>query len=277
MAGKDLGSDGANSGGDSIYGDGGPSSNSTYPSGTNAEGFGAGGSGAYGGTAAAGQGGAGHARIKMNIASTGSGGGAGGYMEKNVYISVEEGGVIRFTIGKGGEGSTDDTGISGTDTKVEKLSASGGSVVSVLYKASGGLGGTFTPIVSNIVSEANLAQGAEGGRVYKDVSGVLTETVDDSTVTAISGKNAEFVRGGNGGLSKSDSRPSAYGGCVMVNNPASFSDCNSNASAMPALTPLYDKVKVLAQGGGGGGGGSCEDSVCYQGSRGGDGFVTVRW
>jgi len=276
-AGDDWSTNTSNTGGSSYYGDGGASSSSTSPNGVSSTNFGAAGSGAYGSGAAAGQGGAGYALIKMNIASTGSGGGAGGYMEKNVYISVEEGGVIRFTIGKGGEGSTDDTGISGTDTKVEKLSASGGSVVSVLYKASGGLGGTFTPIVSNIVSEANLAKGGEGGRVYKDVSGVLTETIDDSTVTAISGKNAEFVRGGNGGLSKSDSRPSAYGGCVMVNNPTSFSDCNSNASAMPALTPLYDKVKILAQGGGGGGGGSCEDSVCYQGSSGGDGFVTVRW
>ena len=284
-AGNDWDTNASNSGGKSYYGDGGASSNSTSPNGVSSTVFSAAGSGGYGSNSG-GQGGARYARVVYEIASVGSGGGAGGYLEKDYSVStngeeikvlVPANSKIRITIGKGGEGSADGAGISGTDTKVEKISGSG-VVETVLLKASGGLGGTFTLIANNIVSDANLAKGGEGGRVYKDINGILTEIVDNDNVAAISGKNAGLIKGGDGGLSIADNRKPALGGCSSVNSPTSFSDCkNDLKNPTSSLAPLYDASKKLYKGGGGGAGSGCDDSSCTKGSNGADGFVFIKW
>jgi len=295
-AGNDWSTNTSNSGGSSYYGVGGASSNSTSPNGVSSANFGAAGSGGYG-NVSGGTGGAGYARVVYELASVGSGGGAGGYLEKDYSVStngeeikvlVPANSKIRITLGKGGEGSIDNTGISGMDTKIEKINGSG-TVETVLLKASGGLGGTFTPINSSIgeVLEANLAKGGEGGRVYKDVSGILTEIVvsdvssefnTENIVKKISGKDADFIKGGDGGLSTADNRKPASGGCSSVNSPASFSDCkNDLKNPTSSLTPLYDASKKLYKGGGGGAGSGCDDSSCTKGSNGADGFVFIKW
>jgi len=295
-AGNDWSTNTSNSGGSSYYGDGGASSNSASPDGVSSTNFGAAGSGGYG-NVSGGTGGAGYARVVYELASVGSGGGAGGYLEKDYSVStngeeikvlVPANSKIRITLGKGGEGSIDNTGISGTDTKIEKISGSG-TVETVLLKVSGGLGGTYTPVSSSVgeVLEANLAKGGDGGRVYKDMSGTLTEIVvsdagsefnTENIVKKISGKDADFIKGGDGGLSIVDNRKPASGGCSSVNSPTSFSDCkNDLKNPTSSLTPLYDASKKLYKGGGGGAGSGCDDSSCTKGSNGADGFVFIKW
>jgi len=262
-AGNDWSTNTSNSGGSSYYGVGGASSSSTSPNGVNSANFGAAGSGAYGSTATAGKGGAGYALIKMNIASTGSGGGAGGYYS-NVRVSVPANDTVKFIIGKGGTGGGNGSGGDGLDTKVMRGT-------NVLFTAKGGGGGKFTPIVSNAVS--TLAAGGSGGAIYKEA----VDVSDPQNLIEASGASATYTTGGNGGVSKSDNREGALGGCVQVNNPLSFSDCISNRIPTSSLAPLYEASKGLGKGGGGGAGAGCDDNGCTKGTDGADGFVTISW
>jgi len=264
-AGDDWSTNTSNSGGSSYYGVGGTSSNSSSPNGVNSANFGAAGSGGYG-NVSGGTGGAGYALIKMNIASTGSGGGAGGYYS-NVRVSVPANDTVKFIIGKGGTGGANGANGSGgesLDTKVMKGT-------NVLFTAKGGGVGKFTPIVSNAVS--TLAAGGSGGAIYKEA----VDVSDPQNLIEASGASAAYTTGGNGGISKSDNREGALGGCVQVNNPLSFSDCISNRIPTSSLAPLYEASKGLGKGGGGGAGAGCDDNGCTKGTDGANGFVTISW
>ncbi len=175
-------------------GKGGTSSN---PAGGNATGYGCGGGGGYG-LANGGAGSGGYARISWNkywdtansaykLAETGAGGGGASGNVFTYSIPVKSNEIIKFRIGKGGNGA-----YVSNNTVIE--AAKGGDTVFGDVKAGGGLGGKSVSINSGVL--VNGAGGEVSGTCHYKTTSYINN--NKKCIKGIKGSDAIGAAGGKG-------------------------------------------------------------------------------